>query len=366
MSMELALGFQEKVVYGLRGLYSRYGYSQYKMSKFEEYDLYAKNKDFLISDQVITFMDLGGKLMALKPDVTLSIVKNTKDSFETVQKLYYNENIYRVTKGTGSFREMMQVGLECIGRIDAYCMAEVITLAQKSLKEISEEFVLNVSHLGLLTGLLEDLGLPKGRMDAAFAAIGEKNVHDLRRIFEAEGLSSEAEKAAQLAGFCGTPEEMVSMFEKMNLSESAKQQVSVLESICSLIPEDLRSYLRIDFSVVDDVHYYNGIVFKGFVPGVPNSVLSGGQYDNLMRKMQKKSDAIGFAVYLDSLERLGESDMNCDIDVLVLYSSQTDVKVVSERVDDLRKSGKSVLVQLSAPEGLRYGQLIDLSDEVVK
>ena len=67
---------EEKVIFALRELYSKYGYAQFKMSKFEEYDLYVKNKDFLVSDSVITFNDTNGKLLALKPDVTLSIIKN--------------------------------------------------------------------------------------------------------------------------------------------------------------------------------------------------------------------------------------------------------------------------------------------------
>lgn len=69
----------DSVVYSIRETFSQYGYNEYKMNKFEEYDLYVKNKDFLISKNVITFTDTNGKLLALKPDVTLSIVKNTKD-----------------------------------------------------------------------------------------------------------------------------------------------------------------------------------------------------------------------------------------------------------------------------------------------
>ena len=46
----------------LRALYSEYGYRQYKMSKFEEYELYLRNKDFLVSDNVITFTDTDGRL----------------------------------------------------------------------------------------------------------------------------------------------------------------------------------------------------------------------------------------------------------------------------------------------------------------
>ena len=47
----------EAITFALRSLYDRYGYSRYKMNKFEEYDLYADNKDFLVSDNVITFND---------------------------------------------------------------------------------------------------------------------------------------------------------------------------------------------------------------------------------------------------------------------------------------------------------------------
>jgi ATP phosphoribosyltransferase regulatory subunit len=41
------------------------------------------------------------------------------------------------------------------------------------------------------------------------------------------------------------------------------------------------------------MNYYNGVVFKGFISGIPASVLSGGQYDNLMEKMGKKVDSGG-------------------------------------------------------------------------
>ncbi|MBQ5649696.1 MAG: ATP phosphoribosyltransferase regulatory subunit, partial [Clostridia bacterium] len=90
----------EKAVYALRTLFRQYGYLPFKMSKFEEYDLYVKNKDFLVSDKVITFSDTNGKLMALKPDVTLSIIKNGEDEAGCKQKVYYNENVYRVSGST--------------------------------------------------------------------------------------------------------------------------------------------------------------------------------------------------------------------------------------------------------------------------
>ena len=76
---------QERISFRLRSLYSEYGYERYRMSKFEEYDLYSRNKDFLFSEGVITFTDTNGRLMALKPDVTLSrncITTKTSTGFQ--------------------------------------------------------------------------------------------------------------------------------------------------------------------------------------------------------------------------------------------------------------------------------------------
>ena len=97
---ETLLKSEERAAIELRSLYRRYGYLPYKMSKFEEYELYIRNKDFLVSDRIITFNDTSGRLLALKPDVTLSIIKNGEDLPGTKQKVSYNENVYRVSERT--------------------------------------------------------------------------------------------------------------------------------------------------------------------------------------------------------------------------------------------------------------------------
>ncbi|MBQ8359590.1 MAG: ATP phosphoribosyltransferase regulatory subunit, partial [Oscillospiraceae bacterium] len=317
----LPLGFYEKVTFQLRSLYNRYGYTQYKMSKFEEYDLYARNKDFLISDSVITFTDLDGKLMALKPDVTLSIVKNSKDMPGAVQKLYYNENVYRVAKGSRSFREIMQVGLECLGNVDDYCICEVLMLAAESLRCVSEDSILSISHLGLLLDVLNSVGVPSGYRDRVLKAIGEKNTHELTQIcMEANVSEDDTALLKQLTAMKGAPETVIPALVSL-LNERVNPNILLqLGNIAAVLGKSVAANrIRIDFSVVDDVHYYNGIVFKGFVAGIPSSVLSGGQYDKLMQKLHRRSSAIGFAVYMDALERLDTNVKTYDADILLLY-----------------------------------------------
>lgn len=298
--MDLSLSFQEKVIFGLRGLYRSHGYIQYKMSKFEEYDLYANNKDFLISDSVITFTDTNGKLMALKPDVTLSIIKNIKDRSEGVQKLFYNENVYRISKGNQSYKEIMQVGLECIGDIGMEDIRQVIILAAKSLQSISENCVLNVANLDLLSQVIaetEQFGIKAADI---LGCVEEKNEAGLRKLDIPENILTVLSALIRASGKATQVlPELIGTLEGLCDTTSLQHLTQLVSSIED---EQIRNQLQVDFSVIGDLNYYNGIVFKGFVEGVPSAVLSGGQYDKLMKKMKHSSNAVGFAVYLDMLD----------------------------------------------------------------
>ncbi|MBQ6998017.1 MAG: ATP phosphoribosyltransferase regulatory subunit [Oscillospiraceae bacterium] len=346
--MNLPLSMTESIAFRLRSLYRRYGYSQYKMSKFEEYDLYARNKDFLLSENVITFTDLSGKLLALKPDVTLSIVKNSRDDAVGLQKLYYHENVYRVSKNSQGFREIQQVGLECLGNIDDYCILEVLQLAQKSLEQISGDSVLEVSHLGLISALTENLSAD--RKAEIFRCVGSKNAHELLAVCKEAGVEDKiAEILKALTAIGGAPDTVLPRVKALLTGIVDTKPLALLEQLSSL----LGGKLRIDFSVVDDIHYYNGIVFKGFVRGVPDAVLSGGQYDKLMQKLKRQSAAIGFAVYLDLLERLEQAPEEYDVDTVLLYTDEP-ISQINAAAKALMESGKSVAVYRQIPDGLRY------------
>jgi len=363
-----ALQNEEKAVFSLRELYGRYGYSQYKMSKFEEYDLYVRNKDYLISDSIITFTDTNGKLMAMKPDVTLSIIKNLKDKPEYIQKLYYNENVYRVSKGTHSFREIMQLGLECIGNVDSYCIYEVLMLAAESLRRISKECVLDISHLGIISSVLDNLGVDGDSRAQVIKCIGEKNFHEISGILEANGVPGEkTEILRKLIATYGTPDEVIPQIKLLPEGIVDKSCVDSLVEVVTLLNENgYGDVVRIDFSVINDMNYYNGIVFRGFVDKVPTGILSGGQYDKLMKKMNHTSSAIGFAVYLDMLERLDGFDNGYDVDAVILYDDNSDIVSLNNTVKLLTESGKSVSVQRRIPEKMRYKELLKLNERGVE
>lgn len=355
------LKYDEQAVFLLRSLYSKYGYKQYKMRKFEEYDLYVRNKDFLISDSVITFTDTNGKLMALKPDVTLSIVKNTKDSDGSVQKVYYDENVYRVSKGTHSYKEIKQAGLECIGDVDTYCVCEVLSLAVKSLMTISESCVVDVSDLAILFALYDYIGLSYEARKRMTSLISDKNTHEMKRLCEDMSVSAESTALLEeLISYNGTPDEILPRLKAMTERIGAQAEFSEFESVVSSLDEELQSKLRIDFSVVSDINYYNGIVFKGFIDKIPDSVLSGGRYDSLMQSMSRKSKAIGFAVYIDMLERFNVKEREFDYAAVLLYSENDSISTVKDTAQRLINEYGCVFTAKKLPEKATYGKLFEL------
>ena len=327
----------EQLTQNLGCLYRSYGYMSYTMSKFEEYELYLRNKDFLISDRVLTFTDTDGKLMALKPDVTLSIIKNTRDKMG-LQKLFYRENVYRPGSNGQGFREIMQVGLECMGNTDGYQILEVLQLAVKSLQAVSQRCVLDISHMGLLSALLEKSGVTDSCKDKVLEAIGSKNAHEVRAICEGCGADSAA--LVQLAKLSGKSQAVMPELEVIFGDQPEFAQFKRL--IGALEQTDAGECINIDFSVVNDMRYYNGIAFRGFVEGVPDGILAGGQYDVLMAKMNRRDKAIGFALYPDLLERIAASQDEGDACSVLLYDPDADLQAVAAAVDALVKQGMAV------------------------
>lgn len=333
---------QERAIFDLRSLYSRYGYGPYKMSRFEEYDLYVRNKDFLVSDQIITFSGDRGRLLALKPDVTLSIVKNAPEEPGVIQKVYYNENVYR------DYREILQAGLECVGDLGDYEIAEVVLLAVKSLQLLGETFVLDISHMGLIAAVLESCGFDGKNQKQAMQLLRRKSAHELKALC---GTNSAAWEKLEALLTCRE----LSQLEAVLDAPAECAALAELKSLLAILPTE---GVRLDFSVGSNLGYYSGVVFRGFLAGVPAPILSGGQYDKLPRKMGRKARAIGFALYLDLLQ--GEESL-MDVDTVILHDGTVDTAKLMAAAQEAAETG-SVLVCTALPKNRNWKRMVTLKE----
>ena len=305
--MEFDLSYlqpKERASFGLRALYEAAGCRKYHMGRFEEYGLYQENRSFLSSEQVITFTDLDGRLLALKPDVTLSIAKTAQPAAGETLKYYYHENVYRPSAESHTFKEISQMGLEMLGAVGEAQVQQTVWLAAQSLGQMGAAWVLEVSHMGYLFGLLDALAVPENARPALLGSLREKNAHELRAAAKAAGLDDAgAETLCGLLSLCGGYEETLTRAEAFSRNDRMRAAAAELRALAEPL-EAAGGSIRLDLSLAGEMEYYNGLVFQGYLRGLPRPLLKGGRYDRLMQKFTPGADAIGFAVYLDELDRL--------------------------------------------------------------
>ncbi len=339
----------------LTALYEGAGYSAYKVRKFEEYSLYIDNRNFLSDQHIITFTDNRGRLLALKPDITLSIMKNQQISQSSCEKLYYRESVYRFDKHAGEYREIDQIGLEVIGQVGLCATLEVLQLALDSLSIISPEGRLAISHMGLINAIMQGCALTENDREDALVALKNKSRHELSLILEKAGVCEE--KKAAVLGLLSvhTPTALQDTLKDMGVTDYCRELLDLFGMLKELGYENRICF---DFSVTQKTEYYNGLVFLGFVPGLSRPVLSGGRYDTLAKKFHPGCGAIGFAVYTDELLYHAAKEA-LDVEVLLIAPEEKSTQALSEAAR-LRGEGNRVRVEAAPPRGLRYGKLIEL------
>ena len=295
---------KERASFALRALYEAAGCRKYHMGRFEEYGLYQENRSFLSSEQVITFTDLDGRLLALKPDVTLSIAKTAQPAPGETLRYYYHENVYRPSAESHTFKEISQMGLEMLGAVGEAQVQQAVCLAARSLDALGADWVLEVSHMGYLFGLFDALGVPDAARAKLLEKLREKNAHELRA---AAGAASLADAAADILcsvlSLCGSYADTLAKAAALCRNDAMRAAVAELEALAVPL-EKAGGVIRLDMTLAGEMEYYNGLVFQGYLKALPRPLLKGGRYDLLMQKFTPGAGAIGFAVYLDELDRL--------------------------------------------------------------
>ena len=351
---------EERLYLSLAGLYENFGYSRFRMRRFEEYSLYSDNLNFLKSRDIITFGGSDGRLLALKPDVTLSIVKNCKGLKERVRKVYYRESVYRTDRPGGQFREINQIGLECVGELDGYAGLEVLYLAGKSLAAVGGSYMMDISHMGALEGMAESFGM-RAMPEEVIACVRSRNLHDMAAVCEACGMGAEAAAKLRrlLSAGGGNKNKLDALRALFPASAKCRSAADELEQLLAALGEDGCAF-EVDFSLINDPAYYNGVIFQGYIENFPRAVLSGGRYDNLVKKFGAGSGGAGFALYPDELGLYFGGKKMYDADCLVLYEEGTSPRDVLGRVSGLAAEGKTAFAAPFVPEGKRFKETIKI------
>ena len=294
--MKYSFTKEEETLFTLRYIWSEKGYKKYRLSQAEEYDFYVRNKEFLDNREIISFTDKDGVLMALKPDITLSLVRSIEDIESEIQRIMYFENVYRIPQLSESFKEIMQTGLECFGPLTKKEIVEVVELAQESLELINSNYYLSISHMGVINSLLK--GIDKEDCEIIIENLKRRNISKLRKLAnEKDYLKRNVECFITLLSETLTKREICTYLRNNDVDN---ESIVELEAI---INENDSERIVFDFSQLGAFGYYNGLILKGYIYSSPIPILRGGEYSLLLKKMEKKiKRAIGFALYMNEIE----------------------------------------------------------------
>ena len=250
-----------------------------------------------LSDRLIRFLDLDGKLLALRYDFTASVARLAATKLAdhpTPLRLCYAGKVFRQDPGREGRRprEILQVGGELLGADGVGADVEILRLAL-GLARCADvtEFQVNVGHVGALAQALATLA-PQDRAvvrrlidrkDAAGLAAAAPGV--LTELPFIIGRREALDRAAQLVGDVAHPNEGVTR----------------LHAVDAALTDDERRHVVYDFGEVRGLDYYTGIHFEIFVAGARTAVGAGGRYDDLMGRFGRPLPAVGLALDLDAL-----------------------------------------------------------------
>lgn len=334
---------KDLVLLDIRKMYDLYGYKRISLPSFEEYDLYNENKDF-IDRNILTVMSPNGKLLALRPDITLSVAKKiSKDQSLKYSKIYYQENTYNLTKYTG-YEEDEQLGIELIGKESVFLDFEIVDLAVKSLDIINEKSLIVLSHAGFISSIFDNLNLEYEVKEEIFDCINKKNSHDIKKILENNKFISENVKELiyKIPELSGDLDDITKKLSKYGINDNIKKILLELKQLNNLLLKfHKKSKIVFDFSVIKNLNYYNGIILQGYIEGFPNVILTGGRYDRLFEKFGVDTGAVGFAILTDSLKGYYKDEDKNDFEILIAYDDSNFEKLV-EFVNDFQEKGLRV------------------------
>ena len=334
---------KDLVLLDIRKMYDLYGYKRISLPSFEEYDLYNENKDF-IDRNILTVMSPNAKLLALRPDITLSVAKKiSKDQSLKYSKIYYQENTYNLTKYMG-YEEDEQLGIELIGKESVFLDFEIVDLAVKSLDIINEKSLIVLSHAGFISSIFDNLNLEYEVKEEIFDCINKKNSHDIKKILENNKFISENVKELiyKIPELSGDLDDITKELSKYGINDNIKKILLELKQLNNLLLKfHKRSKIVFDFSIVKNLNYYNGIILQGYIVGFPNVILTGGRYDRLFEKFGVDTGAVGFAILTDSLKGYYKNEDKNDFEILIAYDDSNFEKLV-EFVNDFQEKGLRV------------------------
>ena len=293
----------------MRDVFRRYGYTEIETPIFEHLELFTKKSGANVVNQLYAFQDKSGRGLALRPELTPSVVRLYISQLKSAPKplkLFYFGNCFRYEEPqAGRWRQFLQSGVEIIGSARPEADAEVIALSDDIMRElglVGRE--LRIGHIRLLREVLAKAGVRDDAQDPIMRAIDSREESRLQdELDRAEVRGHDRDLLNALIALRGDAkildraEKLVSGLPK---AKAAVQNLSdILRQVRLLGVEDF----SVDFGIARGLEYYTDAVFEFYVDGA--QVVGGGRYDELIELLGgEPCSAVGVGLGVDRIAQI--------------------------------------------------------------
>ena len=337
------------------------GYSEVMTPGIELYDVFDAMPMAIPADGMYKLTDDKGRLLVMRPDNTMPIARLTATRLQNAVlpvRLYYAQDVYHLNHGlTGRNDQQFQAGVELIGAAGMRADLEMLSLAAEAIRLFADgedtSFRIEIGHIGFFNALIAALEVEGEVRDEIRELIESKNyaaLSDKLDALPADETVNAIRRLPRLFGGEEVLEKAATLCRNREAAQALEYLSRLYQSLCRL---GLRDQVMIDLGMVHRNEYYTGVIFRGYVEGSGDAVVSGGRYDTLLQQFGPALPATGFGVNVDALTKVmldkGEVDPPMAPEALVYAQPGQEVAAL-KRVNDL--IGEGMLCEFSVFDGL--------------
>lgn len=274
---------------------------------FEDYDVYQHFFPQL-RQQMVKTSDTDGRVLVLRPDVTLPIVETAAREFPRSNQLLkfgYVSTVFREYYGRSTYgKDFLQGGIEILGDSSPECDGEVIVTAAEILKAVGVENIrIDIGTAAYTQALFDGLPLSEEQKATLKGYMAERNLVACKSYIASLPISSDARKALEaLPVLFGPYAQTLSKARDYSINSGMLNALSRLERVYDyILYAGYADKVQLDFGFASRLGYYTDTVFKVYVDGALYDIIDGGRYDQLSSRFGVDRPACGFGMNINLL-----------------------------------------------------------------
>ena len=275
-------------------------FEEYNAPMLESLELYiAKSGEELAKEQTYNFVDRGGRMLAIRPEMTPSVARMVAAKAGELNyplKWFSIPNMYRYERPQrGRLREFWQLNVDIFGCDGFEADFDVIESAIQMLRSFGADesmFHVHINNRRFFNDVIAAIANTDTDGARLISKVVDRKNKVSREAYEKDmtELGIDAEKLAKIDSLYN-----MNVREATALCPDSVGSAELLSLFALLEKTGLDKYCVFDFGIVRGLDYYTGTVFEVFdeAPENNRAMFGGGRYDNLVGLFVKNAKISG-------------------------------------------------------------------------